>query len=250
MKSLGYFAAFAGLCAVWMNGAELFGIGLALVFVVLGSVCLVLGAVGHDTLRLTADSTLARLREGLRDPRDTLTHILMLTEHSRRNGLVGLAEVETNWPPLHRVCSLVASAADEQRIRVEAMANLQATRLRSGLLVSHWYCLALALVVTGAFGTVLLALDVTATRMHVLAPLAWSLAIVAFVVAPVLIRLSLARERELCCIHLAYEGALKILSNNNVEAVFHALAELVPGAPSTVVASDLGELETGRGPWL
>ena len=198
---------------------------------------------------------LERLKEGLREPRDTLTHILMLAEHSRRNGLLGLGDVETNWAPLQRVCSLVASAADEQRIRSEAAASIDAARQRSNLVILPWLFLGLAALCTGGLGSVLIGFsgalsgsDVVLS--HVFAPLLVAFALLALVVVPVSCRLIMAREREISCIQLAYEGALKILNNNNVDAVFHALAALVPGAPATVVVSEIGDLDTGRGPWL
>ena len=80
----------------------------------------------------------------------------------------------------------------------------------------------------------------------------WAMALIVIVllVVPLICRLVVAREREISCIQLAYEGGLKILQNNNVDSVFHELAMLVPGAPVAVTASDIGELDTGRGPWL
>ncbi|MEM6986099.1 MAG: hypothetical protein AAF499_06130 [Pseudomonadota bacterium] len=255
ISSISFGAGYLVLAAMWLQLGELWGLALAALFVLLGSALLLLAAIGVDAVTRSLHGTLVRLGEGIRDPRDTLTHILMLTEHSRRNGLIGLGEVESNWPPLQRVCTLVSCAADEQRIRLEANSTIELARQRANHIVMPWLFLAAALVCTGALAWALSAFaaaqkGVFAVPAHSYAPVVVALVAVVLVVLPILMRLMLAREREANCIQIAYEGGLKILHNNNVDAVFHGLVELVPGAPATVTASEIGELETGRGPWL
>ncbi|MEM7376264.1 MAG: hypothetical protein AAF460_02050 [Pseudomonadota bacterium] len=243
------------LAVLWLQAGHLFGVGLAAVFVLLGSGCLVAAGIGSDALLRAMQCTFARAGEGVRDPRDTLTHILMLAEHSRRNGLVGLADVEANWVPLQRVCKLVACAADEPRMRLEAASSIELARQRANHTVLPWFFLAAALAGTGALAFVLSVVEAALSgaslvRGHSVAPLLVALLSLVLVVLPVYMRLVIAREREANCIQLAYEGGIQILQNNSVEAVFHRLVDLVPGAPPAVEAETLGELETGRGPWL
>ena len=108
LRAAPFTVGYLALAALWLQLGDLFGLGLAGLFVLIGSALMVLAAIGHESAQRAVQGTVSYLRLGLRDPRDTLTHILMLTEHSRRNGLMGLGEVETNWAPLQRVCTLVA----------------------------------------------------------------------------------------------------------------------------------------------
>ncbi|MEM9603672.1 MAG: hypothetical protein AAGA11_12475 [Pseudomonadota bacterium] len=255
LRTTGFAALYLLLAVLWLQAGHLFGVGLAAVFVLFGSGCLVAAGIGGDALVRALQCTVARVREGIRDPRDTLTHILMLTEHSRRNGLVGLADVEANWMPLQRVCKLVACAAEEHRMRLEAASGIELARQRANHTVLPWFFLAAALAGTGALAFVLSVVDAalsgaTLVQSHSVAPLLVALLSLVLVVLPVCMRLVIAREREANCIQLAYEGGIQILQNNNVDAVFHRLVDLVPGAPVAVEVDTIGELETGRGPWL
>lgn len=255
MKAMPYAAGYLVLCALWLQLAEQFGLGLAGLFVILGSALLVLAVMGHETAQRAVRDSFQSLREGPRDPRDTLTHVLMLAEHSRRNGLLGLGEVETNWSPLRHVCVLVACAADEQRFRLEADSSVRMARHRANHMILPWAFYAIAMLCTGALAATLTAFATAhagAARIpsYGYLPMLVALCCLAVVVLPILMRLVLARECEANCIQLVFEGGLKILSDNNVDAVFHGLVDSVPGAPAQVKADDIGALETGRGPWL
>jgi len=168
-------------------------------------------------------------QEGLRDPRDTLESIMVLSEHSRRNGLLGLADVETNWLPLAKACHLVATAADDSQIRQEAQIAAQAAKQRIDGAILTLALTSVCVVVTGACLFVLSKLGANTPPLVGWAALAASLLVVAIALLPAIARLAIARSRELVCLFIAYEGAVNMLHDNNMESVYRELEACIPG---------------------
>ncbi len=168
-------------------------------------------------------------QEGLRQPRETLETMMVLSEHSRRNGISGLADVETNWLPLAKVCHLMATAADDARIRGEAYVAHQATRQRFDGAIWALGLSSVCVTVTGACLFVLSKLGGSTPALVGWAALAASLLLVAVALLPAISRLFIARSREQVCLFIAYEGALNILHDNNMETVYRELESYIPG---------------------
>lgn len=185
--------------------------------------------VGSAELSSAVQVVRNSFQEGLRDPRETLESVMVLSEHSRRNGISGLADVETNWLPLAKACHLVATAADDSRIRQEAQIAASATRQRTDGAILVLTLTSVCVVVTGACLFVLSKLGGNTPPLVGWAALAASLLVVAVALLPAIARLAVARSRELVCLFIAYEGAVHILHDNNMESVYRELEAYIPG---------------------
>ncbi len=203
----------------------LFAVPVAII--VAGASALV--CVGGQELLQAFQVVRSSYQEGLRNPRETLETMMVLSEHSRRNGISGLADVETNWQPLVKVCHLVATAADDARIRGEAYVATQAAKHRFDGAILVLGLSSVCVVVTGACLFVLSKLGENTPDLVGWAALAASLLVVAVVLLPATARLFIARSRELICLFIAYEGALNILHDNNMESVYRELESYIPG---------------------
>ena len=176
-------------------------------------------------------------RHGINEPQETLETLLMLTEYSRRNGLLGLADVQSNWEPMRRVCRLVASAANRERIRAEQAVEIEKVSRRYTGVIRFWWSLALTAVVSALLVSALIswptATSAESTTFELCAmALAVGLAVAMLLAMPMAQRLTLAREREITSVLVAYEGAVQLLQDNSVEAVFDELVSLIPGGSS------------------
>jgi len=185
--------------------------------------------VGSSELMRTARVVNQSFKEDLRDPRETLESIMVLAEHSRRNGILGLADVEINWPPLAKACHLVATAADAAQIRREARVATHACSHRSDGTIFTLALASVCVVVTGACLFVLSQVGGNAHPAVGWAALAASLLVVAGVFLPSIARLATAKNRELACLMITYEGAVNMLNDNNMESVYRELEAYIPG---------------------
>ncbi len=185
--------------------------------------------VGSAELTSAVQVVRMSFKTGLRDPRETLETIMVLSEHSRRNGITGLADVETNWLPLAKACHLVATAANDSQIRQEAQVAAEAARQRYDGAILSLSLSSICVIVTGACLFVLSKLGGSTPALVGWAALAASLLVVAVALLPALARLAVARSRELVCLFIAYEGAVNILHDNNMESVYRELGAYVPG---------------------
>lgn len=193
----------------------------------------VLICVGRSELKMAVEVVSNSFQEGLRDPRETLESMMVLSEHSRRNGIQGLADVETNWLPLSKACHLVAIAANDEKIRQEARIAVQMARQRVEGAISVLTLSSICVVVTGTCLFVLSKLGDNTPPLVGWAALAASLLVVAAVLLPAVARLMASRRRELLCLFIAYEGAVNILHDNNMESVYRELGACIPGGLSS-----------------
>lgn len=185
--------------------------------------------VGGAELASAVRVVRSSFQQGLRDPRETLETVMLLSEHSRRNGIVGLADVETNWAPLAMACHLVATAADDARIRQEGLVAARATRQRSDGAILVLALSSVCVVVTGACLFVLSQLGGDTPVLVGWAALAASLLFVAVVLLPAIARLAIGRSRELVCLSIVFEGAVHMLHDNSMESVYRELEAFIPG---------------------
>lgn len=230
-----WFALAAWLLALlgWVAWSQWLPPLLAVPVVIAVAVSSVLVCLGTDELKRAIWVVRESFAQGLRDPRETLETMMVLSEHSRRNGLLGLADVETNWQPLAKACYLVATAADDGNIRQEAQVASRAVRLRFDGAIHSLYLASVCVVVTGTCLFVLSKLGDNSSALVGWSALAASLLLVAVALLPAIARLTVARNRELLSLFIAYEGALNILHDNNMESVYRELETYLPGGVSS-----------------
>ncbi len=166
-------------------------------------------------------------------PSEMITMIAMLSDLSRRVGLIGLVDIRTSSKELHEVCSLLASAADEVTIRMQLEKRREVEVAAHRMFFSVLLFTAVYAVVIGVLVAV-----VQYARMqgmvavgsfqpvvaHILLPAICGLTLALFV-AILMGRMNVAHLREMVSLEVAYQGGAMILEDNNAQRVHARLTK-------------------------
>lgn len=198
------------------------------IWVLVGAIGCGLVAYGQSTLFATVALAIHSLREGERDANQTLRTMLTLSDLSRRSGLTGMADVNTNWGPLRKACLLMAGASDDHTIREELRVEKAVINYRyDGLLVRlRW--LSLFLWVFTCLAVLCYQIhhvEVTTTLTYIGVP---GVLISGLLMALVISRLTAVLSSEINSLEIVFEGSIRILKNNSKEIVFTELSKFVP----------------------
>lgn len=168
-------------------------------------------------------------------PGEMITMITMLSDLSRRVGLVGLIDIRTSSSEIREVCTLVAGAVDEMTIRMQLEKRRQVEAAAHKMVFSVLVFAGIFAVFLGMLGSV-----IQFTRLqgmtgagseflwaYTLLPLicGFALALFASVLAG---RVSVSHLREMVNLEIAYQGGAMILEDNNAQRVQARLSELLP----------------------
>lgn len=178
---------------------------------------------------------LARGVHGGNSPEDMIRAMMKICDISRRDGLLGVAEIRSSSWEVEQVCHLIGDAADEEAIRFGLERRQSAERLYNHMTADVFLFTAVYAVLIGLLGSLIhfAAPGVPATAS---ATTAIGTAIMPFVcgvsldilMGILLGRLRSAHARELVSTEIAYRGATIILEDNNVQRLRARLAALVP----------------------
>ncbi len=168
-------------------------------------------------------------------PSEMITMITMLSDLSRRIGLVGLVDIRTSSSELREVCSLVAGAADELTIRMQLEKRRQVEKAAHKMVFSVLVLAAVYAAILGLLSSVVQFIRMSGLAVQPadgvwavsLLPVICGFALALFVV--VLIgRVNVSHLRELVNLEIAYQGGAMILEDNNAQRVRIRLSELLP----------------------
>ncbi len=167
-------------------------------------------------------------------PSEMITMIAMLSDLSRRVGLMGLVDIRTSSKELHEVCRLLAGAADEMTIRMHMNkrreAEVTAHRMFSSVLIfAAIYALVigiLASVVHYMNAELLLGAGNTSVATSLL-PAVCGVTL-TLLISILMGRMNMAHLREMVSLQIAYQGGAMILEDNNAENVHLRLTGLLP----------------------
>jgi len=221
--------------AVFLSGTENGSDLVQPVIVVFGgTVVALLATFPLGQLGVALQNAVNRGIRGGTAPEEMIRAMMKVCDVSRRDGLVGVAEVRTNSESLADICHLISQAAEEEHIQ------FQLDKQRTGERVSHRMT-ADVFIFTGIYASLIGALGsvIRAVSSSTQTAGAESLGIVVLplicgvtltLLMTILIgRLRTAHLREIMVIDIAYQGAAIILEDNNVQRLRNRLALLVPG---------------------
>lgn len=167
-------------------------------------------------------------------PSEMITMIAMLSDLSRRVGLVGLVDIRTTSNELHEVCRLLASAADEMTIRLHLEKRRDVELATHKLFFSVLTFAAIYALTVGILASAVHYVSTSALIESGQASLSASLlpsvcgVILAFLIAILMGRMNIAHLREMVSLEIAYQGGAMILEDNNAELVHSRLTSLLP----------------------
>lgn len=216
--------------AMFLSGTHNIGDVVRPVIVVFGGTLAAM-LITFSTAQMSQALQTALLR-GLRGgamPLQMIKAMLKVCEISRRDGLLGVADVRSDATQVEEVCSLIGDASVEQDIRAALDRRLARERIFHSMTRDVFFHTAIYAVLMGMLGTLLLYVshDINEPIGPVFLPLVCGLSL-AIMMSILLGRLRAAHMRELIISEIAFQAATIILDDNNVQRLYARLAPLVP----------------------
>lgn len=176
-------------------------------------------------------TALVRGVHGGSSPLEMIRALMKVCDVSRRDGLLGVAEVRSNSRQIEEVCQLIGDAAEDSVIRFRLERCLARERTFGGQSSDVFLFMAVYAAFAGLLGSM----------VHFVAPGAESVApastaflpfvcgvSLAMLICILLGRLRASHMRELVSAEIAYRGASIILEDNDVQRLRARLVMLVP----------------------
>ena len=162
-------------------------------------------------------------------PDGMVAAMLMVCEVSRRDGLLGVAEIRSNSEQLEEVCFLIGQASDESTLRFALERQIAGERLHHQMTSDVFLFTAVYAVLIGLLGSLLLYVSRVDSGVIGTTFLPFVCGVSLAILMCILIgRLRAAHLRELVIAEIAYQGAAMILDDNNVQRLRNRLEQLVP----------------------
>lgn len=162
-------------------------------------------------------------------PEKMLRAMLKVCDVSRRDGLVGVADIRSNSDQLEEVCFLIGQAADDTTIRFALERQLSSEHLQHKMTADVFLFTSIYAVSVGTLGSMLLYVSRPDPSVlgNTFLPFVCGVSL-AILMSILLGRLRAAHLRELVMVEVAYRGAAMILEDNNIQRLRSRLAMLVP----------------------
>lgn len=172
---------------------------------------------------------LARAVQGGSSPRQMIRAMLKVCEVSRRDGLLGVAEIRSNSADVENICLLIGDASSESAIRYALDQRNASERISHQLAADVFVFTAVYSVAFGVLGSLLRFVDVQSNSLtgSTFLPFACGVSL-AIIMSVLTARLRAAHLREIVIAEIAYIGAVIILEDNNAQRLQNRLASLVP----------------------
>lgn len=151
-------------------------------------------------------------------PEAMIRAMLKICDISRRDGLLGVAEIRSNSVQLEEICCLIGDASDANTFRFALERRLASERRIHQLATDVFVYTALYAVLIGMLGSLLLYVSPTEeiARGAIVLPFVCGISL-AILLSILIGRLRVAHLRELINAEIAYRGATIILEDNNVQ---------------------------------
>lgn len=220
--------------AMFLSGTTHFGDVLRPVIVVFGgTLAALLITFPTSQISLALQTALLRGVHGGTVPLQMVRAMLKVCEVSRREGLLGVADVRSDSKQVEEVCSLIGDAADETSIRFALERRQAKERVYHHMTCDVFLFTAIYAGLIGMLGTMLL--FVSHNSSHSIGPvfLPFVCGVSLAIMMGILIgRLRASHMRELITAEIAYQAAAIILDDNNVQRLYARLTPLVPSGLS------------------
>ena len=166
---------------------------------------------------------------GGNSPRQMIRAMLKVCEISRRDGLLGVAEIRSNSPEIEDACQLIGDASDESSIRFALEQRIGMEKIYHQMATDVFLFTAVYSALFGLLGSLLRYTNAAGGSVEggTILPFVCG-ASLAIIMAILIARLRAAHMRELILADIAYLGAAMILEDNNVQRLQSRLALLVP----------------------
>lgn len=162
-------------------------------------------------------------------PDEMIRAMLKICDVSRRDGLLGVAEIRSNSDQVEDVCMLLGQAADETTIRFALERRLGSERMQHQMTSDVFLFTAAYAVLIGVLGTLLLYVGLINGEPSGATFLPFVCGVSLAILMGILIgRLRASHLRELVVAEVAYRGCIIILEDNNVQRLHSRLHLLVP----------------------
>ena len=162
-------------------------------------------------------------------PRQMIHAMLKVCEVSRRDGLLGVAEIRSNSDELEEVCQLIGEASKDTSIRFALDRRIANEKLFHQMAADVFLFTAVYAVMFGLLGSLLRFANASAEAVSGSTFLPFICgASLAIIMVILIARLRAAHVRELIIAEIAYRGAAIILEDNNLQRLHARLSLLVP----------------------
>ncbi|MFK8083317.1 MAG: hypothetical protein AB8B97_23815 [Granulosicoccus sp.] len=179
----------------------------------------------HQALQLA----LSRGIQGGNSPVQMIRAMLKVCEVSRRDGLLGVAEIRSNSSEVEEICQLVGDAANDSSIRFALDRRLAGERVHHQMATDVFLFASLYAIVFGFLGSLFRYVSAASDALSGSTFLPFvSGASLAIMLSVLIARLRAAHLREMVITEIAYRGAVIMLEDNNVQRLHTRLALLVP----------------------
>jgi hypothetical protein len=216
--------------AMFLSGTQNLGDVVQPVIVVFGGALAGL-LLTFSTTHLSQALQLALMRgvRGGTAPAEMIRAMLKVCDVSRRDGLLGVAEIRSNSDQVEEVCFLIGQASDESTLRFALERRLASERLYHQMTCDVFLFTAVYAVLIGSLGTLLLYVSQSESGVLGTTFLPFVCGVSLAILMGILIgRLRAAHLRELVIAEIAYRGGAMILDDNNVQRLRNRLERLVP----------------------
>ncbi len=216
--------------AMFLSGTERPGEVIQPVIVVLGgTLAAILVTFPIPQLTTALRTALTRGVRGGTKPSEMIRAMLKVCDVSRRDGLIGVGDVQSNSETLEDVCMLISDAAREPAIRF-GLERQQANERAFHQMISDVFAFtAMYALLMGALTSLIRfgAMEDGMSGSQVALPFVIGGSLV-MLMGILLGRLRSAHLKELVVMEIAYNGAAILLEDNNVQRLRGRLAMLVP----------------------
>lgn len=172
------------------------------------------------------------LTRGIRggtSPSEMMRAMLKVCDVSRREGLLGVAEVRSNSAELEQVCHLIGDAALDNEIQHSWSQSQNAEKMVHQMASDVFsFTIAYAILI-GALASIVRMVSAETEILSGVNVLPFVSGVSLAILTTMLVgRLRSIHMRELVAVDIAYQGASIILEDNNVQRLRTRLSELVP----------------------
>jgi len=187
--------------------------------------------VTFPTTQLVQGLQVALMRgvRGGTSPEDMIRAMMKICDVSRRDGLLGVADIRSNSDEVEEVCHLIGEAANDSAIRFTLDRRLASEHMYNQMSSDVFVFTAVYAVLIGLLGSLIRVVSPAEPVQMGLTVLPFVCGVSLAILMGILIgRLRAAHLRELVTAEIAYRGASIILEDNNVQRLRSRLALLVP----------------------
>ena len=223
--------------AMFLSGTQNGGDLIQPVIVVFGGTTVaILATFSLNQLGLAMQLAVTRGIRGGTSPSDMVRAMMKICDVSRRAGLQGVGEIQSNSNSLNEACFLISEAADEQRIQFRLDKQRTTEHVYNKMTTDVFFFIALYSFLIGALGTLfrlVTGMSPSAVSGEVLSQGAVLLPLIcgtclSLLMAILIGRLRSAHLREIVSTDIAFQGALIVLEDNNVQRLRARLSAMLP----------------------